>query len=147
MSPGDSTGQHRYTMGYRDEWRQVLDRRSAPSNAGHLLPHLRPGMRVLDLGCGPGSISIGLAQAVAPGKLYGIDLERSQVDIARAGARAAGVDNAEFAVGDAVRLPFADGFFDVAHCHALLMHVANPARSWLKCGGSSDPAAYFHAAN
>ena len=57
-----------YTMGYGDQWRQVLDRRSAASNAAYLLPYLEPGTRRLDFGCGPGSISIGLAQAVSPGK-------------------------------------------------------------------------------
>ena len=49
-----------YTMGYSDEFRQLLNRRSAETHAFHLLPHLRPSMRVLDFGCGPGTITVGL---------------------------------------------------------------------------------------
>ena len=55
-----------YTMGYSDEFLKLLDRRNAETNAAHLLAHLKPGMRLLDLGCGPGTISIGLAKAVDP---------------------------------------------------------------------------------
>ena len=84
-----------YTMGYSDEFRQLLDRRSAQTHAAHLLPHLESGQRVLDFGCGPGTISMGLASAVEPGELH----------------------------GDVTSLPFDDGYFDVAHCHAVLMHV------------------------
>ena len=112
-----------YTMGYGDEFQKLLSRRSAANSAAHLLPHLEPGLRVLDFGCGPGTISMGLASAVAPGELHGIDMEGSQIEMARAAAAAGGHDNATFHVGDATDLPFEDGSFDVAHCHAVLMHV------------------------
>ena len=112
-----------YTMGYSDEFRQLLDRRSAQTHAAHLLPHLESGQRVLDFGCGPGTISVGLASAVEPGELHGIDMEESQIELATAAAKAGGHDNATFHVGDVTALPFDDGYFDVAHCHAVLMHV------------------------
>ena len=112
-----------YTMGYSDEFRQMLDRRSAETHATHLLPHLEPGHRVLDFGCGPGTISVGLASAVEPGELHGIDMEESQIELASAAARAGGHDNAAFHVADVTALPFDDGYFDAAHCHAVLMHV------------------------
>ena len=124
MQPGDGKmTEASYTMGYSDEFRQLLDRRSAKSHAAHLLPLLEPGMRLLDFGCGPGNISVGLASAVNPGELHGIDMEESQIDLARSAARAGGHDNATFHVGDVTELPFEDGSFDVAHCHAVLMHV------------------------
>ena len=103
-----------YTMGYSDEFRQLLDRRSAQTHAAHLLPHLEPGQRVLDFGCGPGTISVGLASAVEPGELHGIDMEESQIELASAAARAGGHDNATFHVGDVTALPFDDDYFDVA---------------------------------
>ena len=112
-----------YTMGYSEEFLRMLHRRSAQTHAAYLLPHLGPGMRLLDFGCGPGNISVGLASAVNPGELHGIDMEESQIDLARAAARAGGHDNATFHVGDVTELPFEDGWFDVAHCHAVLMHV------------------------
>ena len=95
-----------YTMGYSDEFAKLLDRRNSGINAAHLLPHLKPGLRVLDLGCGPGTISVGLAKVVEPGELHGIDMEESQIKIARAAATAGGHDNAVFRTGDATRLPF-----------------------------------------
>ena len=71
-----------YTMGYSDEFRQLLNRRSMETHAAHLLPHLKPGLRVLDFGCGPGTISVGLAGAVDPGEVHGVDMEESQIDLA-----------------------------------------------------------------
>lgn len=112
-----------YTMGYSEEFLQLLRRRSAETHAAHLMPHLKPGQRLLDFGCGPGTISVGLSTAIAPGEIHGVDVEESQIALARAAARAGGHDNALFHVGDVTDLPFEDASFDVAHCHAVLMHV------------------------
>ena len=112
-----------YTMGYSEEFLQILDRRSAQSHAGNLLPHLKTGDRVFDFGCGPGTITVGLAKAVEPGEVHGLDMEESQVKLAQAAAEAGGHTNATFHVGDVTALPFEDDFFDAAHCHAVLMHV------------------------
>ena len=112
-----------YTMGYSEEFRQLLDRRSAETHARYLLPHLESGHRVLDFGCGPGTISVGLATAIEPGELHGIDMEESQIELAKDAAEAGGHRNATFHIGDVTDLPFEDDFFDAAHCHAVLMHV------------------------
>ena len=85
-----------YVIGYTPSSEQLFSRRTAASHAGYLLPYLKAGMKVLDIGCGPGSISVGLADAVAPGELYGIDMEQSQVEFAIAAARRGGHDNARF---------------------------------------------------
>ena len=106
---------------------ETSKRYTAQSHARHLLPHLRPGQRVLDFGCGPGTISVGLAKAVEPGELSGVDIKESQVEIARTVARFQGQRNAVFHVGDVLDLPFEDGFFDVAHGHDILMRVADAA--------------------
>ena len=110
-------------MGYSEDFLQLLDRRSAETHATYLLPHLKPGLRVLDFGCGPGTITVGLARAVDPGEVHGIDMEESQIGMARSAAGAGGHSNATFHVGDITALPFEDNVFDVAHCHAVLMHV------------------------
>ena len=117
-----------YTMGYDENFQQLLRRRSAGSHAAYLLSHLRPGHRVLDFGCGPGTISVGLAKAVEPGELHGVDMEESQINIAQAAAQAGGHANATFHVGDVTELPFEDSSFDAAHCHAVLMHVPDNAK-------------------
>ncbi len=119
----DDIAESGYVMGYGEEFQKLLRRRSAEVDAKHLLPRLKPGMRVLDFGCGPGTISMGLARAVEPGELHGVDMEESQIEIARNAASAGGHKNATFQKGDVTDLPFEDNFFDVAHCHAVLMHV------------------------
>ena len=116
-----------YTMGYSDEFQQLLDRRSADTHGFYLLPHLKSGQRVLDFGCGLGTITMGLASAVQPGEIHGIDAEASQIELARAAAGTGGHTNATFHVGDVTNMLFEDNFFDVAHCHAVLMHVPDTA--------------------
>lgn len=114
-------------MGFSEEMLESLRRYTAEASAAYLLPHLRPGLRILDFGCGPGTISVGLAKAVAPGELHGIDMEESQVELARAVSKANGQDNAVFHTGDVTGMPFEDDSFDVAHCHNVLMHIPDTA--------------------
>jgi ubiquinone/menaquinone biosynthesis C-methylase UbiE len=102
--------------------------RTASRDAAFLLPHLRPGMRLLDAGCGPGSITLGLAEAVAPGEAFGIDRQPAQVELARALAAARGVA-ARFDVGDIYRLPFPDASFDAVFANGVLMHLGEPVRA------------------
>ena len=74
-SVSDSETKERYTLGYSSQTVQRLQKRTAAKEAGFLLPHLSPSMRLLDCGCGPGSITAGLAEAVAPGQVVGVDIE------------------------------------------------------------------------
>lgn len=115
-----------YTHGYGDQPRQAMSRRTAETDAAFLLPHLRPGMRLLDFGSGPGSITVGLARVVAPGEVVGLDIGPVQVETARALAAAEGVANARFEVGSVYTLPFPDASFDAAFAHTVLEHLADP---------------------
>ena len=63
-----------------------MAQRSAVSHARFLLPHLDAASRLLDCGCGPGSISCDFAKIVVSGHVKGIDREPSQIDLARARA-------------------------------------------------------------
>ncbi len=112
-----------YTRGFSERALAAPMRRTAESNAAYLLPYLVPGLRVLDFGCGPGSLSMGIASYISPGELHGVDMEESLIEIARTKASQTGQSNAIFHVGDATVLPFEDGFFDIAHGHNILMHV------------------------
>jgi SAM-dependent methyltransferase len=126
-----------YTHGHQEAVLRSHRWRTVENSAGYLLPHLAPGMNVLDVGCGPGTITAGLAARVAPGRVTGVDREPGVVDQ----ARAAFGSTAEFRAADAYRLPFPDGAFDVVHAHQVLQHLTDPVaalgemRRVLKPGG------------
>ena len=52
----------------------IFNRRTAQACATHLLPYIKPNHQILDIGCGPGSITIGLAALVPDGEVIGIDI-------------------------------------------------------------------------
>jgi ubiquinone/menaquinone biosynthesis C-methylase UbiE len=94
-----------------------------------LLPHLRPGMDVLDAGCGVGSIALDLAATVAPGQITGIDADQGQIEAARRSAAERAIDNATFEPGSVNELPFDDASFDVVYANAVLLYVRDPVRA------------------
>ncbi len=106
-----------------------LAKRMVSQEAAFLLPHLRAGMHVLDAGCGPGSITLGLAAAVAPGEVVGIDAQPSLVEQARALAVQRSVTNVRFEVANVYDLPFPDGSFDTAFANTVLQHLREPVRA------------------
>jgi ubiquinone/menaquinone biosynthesis C-methylase UbiE len=107
----------------------LIATRTAAREAAFFLPHLRPGMCLLDVGCGPGSITLGLADAVVTGEVVGIDMQQSQVQQACHRAVERGVANVRFEVGDAYRLPFPDRSFDAVFAHAVMLHLREPVRA------------------
>jgi ubiquinone/menaquinone biosynthesis C-methylase UbiE len=83
-------------------------------------------MRLIDCGCGPGSITLDLARIVAPGAVVGIDRRQASLSDARTFARERGVANVAFEVANVYQLPFPDRSFDAAFACALLQHLAAP---------------------
>ena len=125
------TGKHQavYTHGHHESGLRAHRRRTAEDSAGYLLPHLRPGMSVLDVGCGPGTITVDLAARVAPGQVTAVELTDEALDLARAEARARGQSNISFVTSDVDALDFPDDTFDVVHAHQVLQHVADPVQA------------------
>jgi ubiquinone/menaquinone biosynthesis C-methylase UbiE len=85
-------------------------------------------MRVLDCGCGPGTITADVASVVAPGEIVGVDLEAGQVEAARRRAADRGLFNARFEVASLYVLPFPDASFDVAYANTVIQHLREPLR-------------------
>jgi ubiquinone/menaquinone biosynthesis C-methylase UbiE len=104
----------------------AFTRRTAERNAAFLLPHLKPGMHLLDAGCGPGAITLGLAAAVAPGHVTGVDVHEPSLELARALALERGVQNVTFGQHHLRALPYDEGTFDAVFMHAVLQHVDEP---------------------
>lgn len=114
-----------YTHGHAEPVLQSHRWRTAENSAAHLLPALRPGLDLLDVGCGPGTVTVDLAARVAPGRVLGLDLSADPLDEARAAADRAGVE-VTFAVGDVYALDLPDASFDVVHAHQVLQHLTDP---------------------
>ncbi|OCB58825.1 methyltransferase type 11 [Mycobacterium malmoense] len=115
-----------YTHGHHESVLRSHQRRSAEDSAAYLLPRLKPGLSVLDVGCGPGTITADLAARVAPGPVTAVDQSADVLGAARAEVQHRGLSNVTFATADVHRLDFADGSFDVVHAHQVLQHVGDP---------------------
>lgn len=100
--------------------------RTASNSAAYLLPHLQPGDRLLDVGCGPGTLTVDLARAVSPGEVVGIDLAASVIAEASAHAYDAGFNNVSFLTGDFRYVGLEPRTFDVVHAHQVLQHLRDP---------------------
>lgn len=118
-----------YTHGHHESVLRSHRQRTAENSAGYLLPHLRSGMSVLDVGCGPGTITVDLAARVSPAQVTAVDLTPAALDVAREEAQARNVSNISFAIADTQALEFADDTFDVVHAHQVLQHLADPVQA------------------
>ena len=116
----------RYSHGHHESVLRAHTWRTAENSVGYLLPHLRAGASLLDVGAGPGTITVDLARRLTPGRVVGVDASADVVAQAQAHAAAEGVTNVTFATADAYRLDAADGSFDIVHTHQLLQHLARP---------------------
>lgn len=120
----------------------MMASRSADERADFAVKELAAGARVVDAGCGPGTVSVGLTRAVGPsGWVLGIDAEPSQIDSARVVAQTAGLSNLRFETGSAYQLPIGDAGVDAYFSHAMFEHLSAPdealdeARRVLRAGG------------
>ncbi len=108
--------------------------RGAVGVVDFFLRHLEPGMSVLDCGCGPGTITQGIAEIVAPGRVVGCDLEPGMVARATAEAEGKGLDNLSFQVGNILDLPFEDNTFDAVMSCAVTEHLSEPVKAMSELG-------------
>jgi SAM-dependent methyltransferase len=115
-----------YTHGHHESVLRSHQRRTAEDSAAYLLPYLTPGSSVLDIGCGPGTITADLAARVAPGPVTAVDQFADVLDVAHAEVERRNLSNVSFATGDVHKLDFPDDAFDVVHAHQVLQHVADP---------------------
>ncbi len=118
-----------YTHGHHESVLRSHRSRTAENSAGYLLPYLAAGQALLDVGCGPATITADLARIVAPGTVTAVEPEASALDIARQEIARRGIDGVVFEVADVHDLPFNDDSFDVVHAHQVLQHVADPVRA------------------
>ena len=116
----------RYTHGH-DEAVLVSHRwRTKENSAAYLLPHLRPGQALLDIGCGPATLTADLAEVISPGRCVAVDREPMVLSEATATFAERGLSEVEVVAGDVYALDFAESSFDVVHAHQVLQHLSDP---------------------
>lgn len=123
----------RYTHGHHESVLRSHRQRTVENSAAYLADRLESGRSVLDIGCGPGTITIDLARRVAPGRVVGIDSVEAIVDQARADIPD-DVPNLTFDVDDVYALNFDDGTFDIVHAHQVLQHLTDPIAALREMG-------------
>ncbi|GAB3984418.1 class I SAM-dependent methyltransferase [Plantactinospora veratri] len=128
-----------YTHGHHESVLRSHRWRTADNSAGHLLAHLTPGMALLDVGCGPGTITVDLAALVAPGRVTAVEITDDALQLARTEAQTRGRSNIDFTVADVHALDLPDDAFDVVHAHQVLQHVADPVQALREMGRVCRP--------
>ena len=118
------SAQPKYTHGYAESVIRSHSWRTAQRCAPDLLARLEPGMRILDIGSGAGTITCDLAGHVA--HVTAVERAEESAALTRAEAQRRGVDMIDVVVADCHELPFEDAFFDAVHIHQVLQHVADP---------------------
>ncbi len=121
VSPPD-----RYTHGHHESVLSSHRTRSAADSAAYLVPHLRAGQRLLDVGCGPGTITVDLAALVAPGQTVALEREAHVLAEVERLAAERGLSDLATTVGDVYALEFEGASFDVVHAHQVLQHLSDP---------------------
>ena len=115
-----------YSHGHHESVVRSHSWRTAQNSAAFLLPHIRPTDSILDIGCGPGTITTDLAKIVPDGNVIGVDAVGSVLDQARRLAISQDIQNVTFEEVDANKLSYADASFDIVFAHQLLQHVKEP---------------------
>lgn len=125
----ESQGQERYIHDYESAAsKEIFARRSADVHGAFFLPYLKPDMSLLDCGCRSGSITLGFAEIVSPGRVIGMDVEESEVEIARSNAETLGLSNVTFETASIYELPYDDNSFDAVFSHAVFEHIHEPVK-------------------
>jgi ubiquinone/menaquinone biosynthesis C-methylase UbiE len=121
----DQNGAHEYTMGHSKATIASHEVRTIESDAAFLVPYIQSHHRILDLGCGPGTITLGFIPLVPSGEVIGVDYSADIVERASVLAKSRGLsDKVTFVQGNLLeRIPFEDASFDIIFASQVFGHL------------------------
>lgn len=128
-----------YTHGHVESVLRSHRWRTAENSAGYLLPRIHDESRILDVGCGPATITLDLARLASAGSVVGMDRSETVIREARDAAEQTDVANLELTVGDVYSLDYEAGTFDVVHAHQVLQHLSDPVAALREMGRVCKP--------
>src|ERR1700744_6007467 len=118
-----------YTHGHAESVLRSHRTRTAQNSDAYPPPQVRPGRDLLDIASGPGTITVDLAERVAPGRVTAGGVSEAALAITRAEVERRGVQTVDFAPGAVHEPQFPSGSFDVVHAHQVLQHLPDPVRA------------------
>ena len=117
----------KYTHGHHRSVTRAHSIRRASDSASFVLPRLKSPIRLLDFGCGPGTITIDLAEHLLPnGSVVGIDNSSTVIDQARVRLDQKGTQNISFEVRSIYETGYGAKTFDAVYAHQVLQHLSEP---------------------
>lgn len=116
-----------YTHGHHASVLRSHNVRDIANSAAYLRPHLTASTRLLDVGAGPGTITVDFAATVA--HVTATEIDDRALSLSRDLAAERAATNVDFSVEDVHALSFADDTFDVVHAHQVLQHVGDPVQA------------------
>lgn len=117
----------KYTHGHHTSVLRSHSNRTIENSAEYLRPYLRAEAHLLDIGAGPGSITVDFAAHVA--RVTATEIGAEELALSQRLATAQQVTNIDFSIEDVHALSFPDDTFDIAHTHQVLQHVADPVQA------------------
>lgn len=121
-----------YIQGHSQSTLTTQQTRTAESEGAFLLPYIKPDSSILDVGCGPGTITTGFAKYASKGTIVGVDLsaevlEKAKALAAQRNVSTQGPGSVTFQHGNVLdRLPFADASFDIVFSAQVFGHLPMP---------------------
>ncbi|HWU28965.1 MAG TPA: class I SAM-dependent methyltransferase, partial [Microbacterium sp.] len=116
-----------YTHGHHDSVLRSHNTRTVANSAAYLEPLLSADAHLLDVGAGPGTITVDFASRV--GRVTATEINPEALSLSQALAAERGATNIDFSVEDVHALSFADDSFDIVHAHQVLQHVGDPVQA------------------
>ncbi len=123
------TDQTYYKDGYESTISQSHAWRTAENSCGYMLKYIKPTDKILDVGCGPGTITYDLSTYVPEGEIIGVEPTKELIDEALNNEKSDAVKNVNFQVASVFELPFPDNSFDIVHAHQVIIHLQHPVEA------------------